>query len=377
MKISILTQPLGHNYGGLLQAYALQKYLQQMGHEPVTLDRRHPGGPLKALKHFIRNLLKLATGKIQTLPSEKKKKAVDQNLIAFRHAHISMSPCIKTQQALLAYYRENSFGAAIVGSDQVWRPTYSPCLPNFYLDFLDTLGVKVKRLSYAASFGVDSWEYSPKDTEQCRELAHKFDAISVREQSAVELCKKHFGIDAEWVIDPTLLLNADDYRKLLPASSSPAPLGKVFSYILDAKPEVTKIPTDIARELDKELHLITPHDAITYTSPSSETMTKPKVEEWIQQIAEADFVVTDSFHGCVFSIIFNKPFIAIGNRRRGLSRFHSLLSIFGLETRLIGAPEEATTELVNAPIEWSKVNNIHQQKREAAKAFLDNNLVQQ
>lgn len=103
--------------------------------------------------------------------------------------------------------------AYVVGSDQVWRPAFNlgPRLGNMFLDFA---GDDVKKISYAASFGCKEWEYTEEQERMCGKLAKRFDAISVREASGVDLCKEHFGVDATLVLDPTLLLNKEDYGKV-------------------------------------------------------------------------------------------------------------------------------------------------------------------
>ena len=100
----------------------------------------------------------------------------------------------------------------------------------------------------------------------------------------------------------------------------------------------------------------------------------PPVEQWIKGFMDAHFVVTDSFHGCVFSILFNKPFIAISNSGRGKSRFLSLLSIFGLEERLIDNPGDCVPELIGSVINWESVNSILEEKRKESFHFLKTHL---
>ena len=105
--------------------------------------------------------------------------------------------------------RENDFDAIVVGSDQIWRPCMFPNIENAYLRF--TIDWDIKRISYAASLGVDNWEYSPKQTKECRRLIQKFNAISVREKSSIDLLKKYFNVNACHVLDPTLLIEGSQY----------------------------------------------------------------------------------------------------------------------------------------------------------------------
>jgi polysaccharide pyruvyl transferase WcaK-like protein len=355
MKISILTQALGHNYGGLLQAYALQAYLKSLGCEVETLNRRAPTRKLRiAFKYLIRNLV------------------LYRNLTEFRNKNLKISPVIKSEQKLREYYRKNSFDIVLVGSDQVWRPSYSPSLYNFYLDFLDDIQCSAKRVSYAASFGVDEWEYSPEQTVTCKNLIQKFDAVSVREDSALSLCRNYLDVDAEWVVDPTLLLDAGDYEKLIGEPESKGDPTKVLAYLLDHSQDKGNIVKKVASTLPAESVAIETQMIITQATARNLLLRPyPKVEDWLKGFRSAKFVVTDSFHGCVFSIIFNRPFVAICNFHRGSSRFHSLLKMFELEERLVYRPEQLTNDLVTAPIDWTKVNKIREEKVNEARRFLN------
>ena len=99
----------------------------------------------------------------------------------------------------------------------------------------------------------------------------------------------------------------------------------------------------------------------------------PLVEQWLCSFRDANFIITDSFHGCVFSIIYNKPFIAIGNKSRGLSRFTSLLKLFGLEGRLVDCLSEVNEDVVNMNIDWRKINAILKDEQRRSRKFLKEN----
>ncbi|MFU2362202.1 MAG: polysaccharide pyruvyl transferase family protein [Clostridiales bacterium] len=228
---------------------------------------------------------------------------------------------------------EGEYDAFIVGSDQVWRPSYNQHLEQAFLNFTENWK-NVKRIAYAASFGVDNWEFTKKQTEECKRLVQKFDFVSVREDTAVNLCKEHLGIEATHVLDPTLLLSADDYQKLidgLKISDSPY----VFSYLLDESEEKIDILEDISKRLNLPVRKIKLEKDISKIPMSKlKSLTYPSIQEWLASFAQADFVVTDSFHGTVFSIIFNKPFVVLPNKGRGVARFESLLKDISLENRI-------------------------------------------
>lgn len=371
MKVAILTQPLGHNYGGLLQAYALQTYLKKLGCEVETLNRRAEGAGRISPKGHLLNLAKLMLGRIKSLPTESRQAWVLSELAAFRDRRLSMSPRIAGEQEIRDYYRDRDFDAFVVGSDQVWRPRYSPSILNFYLDFLDDIKSPAKRIAYAASFGVDDWEYSSDLTEQCKVMAQKFDSISVRERSAVELCRNKLGVPAEWVVDPTLLLEPADYEPLISEREKNDNTGCVLSYVLDPAPEKRSIADSVGRAVGAKVFSIKPEYSITQVRAKDLAKCRfPSVEAWLQAFHDASFVVTDSFHGTVFSILFNKPFLAVGNSARGMARFESLLSQFGLTDRLVESPGEVSSILIHAPVDWVNVNDKREELAEAGRKFL-------
>ena len=156
------------------------------------------------------------------------------------------------------------------------------------------------------------------------DLAKRFDAVSVREKSAIRLCKQYLGVDAVHLIDPTLLLIKEDYIDLLHPTAKTENL--LVCYILDKTDQKTAIATEIMRSLGYQIQNI---------NIDGNNSRQLSVEEWIDSFHRADFIFTDSFHGCVFSVIFRKPFIVFGNIDRGLSRFDSLLNMFDLKNRMV------------------------------------------
>lgn len=376
MKVAILTQPLGHNYGGLLQAYSLQTYLKKLGCEVETLDRRNPDAGSVSTKSHILNLARLLLGRIKSIPTAKRQARVLEELAQFRGRRIIMSPRITGEQELREYYRDRNFEAFIVGSDQVWRPRYSPCLSNFFLDFLDDIESPAKRFAYAASFGVDDWEYSSELTEKCKRLAQNFDAITVRESSAVSLCKDKLGVSVECVVDPTLLLGRSDYELLMNECPANSNADCVLSYVLDPAPEKRSIAGEVGSLLGLKVFSIKPEYSVTQLHTKDfEKCRYPSVESWLQAFRDANFVVTDSFHGTVFAILFNQPFIAVGNSARGMARFESLLSQFGLVDRLVESAAHVTPELIHNKIDWDTVNNRREALAEVGRKFLKTHLL--
>ena len=229
--------------------------------------------------------------------------------------------------------------------------------------------IMVVATSYAASFGVDEWEYTESETADCAAMAHLFDAVSVREASGVKLCQVYLGVDALHVVDPTMLLNADTYTQLI-KTDTPHSSGGLMCYLLDQGSEAKQIVNSIAKAKS-----LKPFSTNTQTENQQlilEERIQPPVEEWLQGFRDAEFVVTDSFHACIFSILYAKPFVVIGNRSRGMARFESLLQMFGLTDRLVRSYEEylSRKESLMLHINYEQVSHILEEKRNEAFAFL-------
>lgn len=369
MRIGILTLPLHTNYGGLLQAYALQTVLEKMGHEAVVLDTPNRKSilkwsyPLEILKRCISKfLLRRPTRVFFEQWFNKTYPIISRNTQPFIANHIHRLE-IKGLKSL----SPDSFDAFVVGSDQVWRPAYftrmyDTSITNAYLAFARNW--KIKRVSYAASFGTDSWEYSKEQTKNCAKYLKMFNAVSTRESSGAELCKKHFGVNATHVIDPTMLLTKEDYVGLINNSSTPKSKGNMLCYILDETKEKTDVIDFVAKS--KGLTPFKVNSKVGDFSLPVEERVQPAVETWLRGFYDADFVVTDSFHACVFSTLFQKPFVIVGNKERGLARFHSLLATYGLEDCLASGPDTVKFSAIN----WEEVSKILNEKRNEAFEFL-------
>lgn len=375
MKIAILTLPLHTNYGGILQAYALQTVLERMGHEVSVIEKIRKPYRLKwneAPSIYMKRIVTKLIGKSCTVFYEQKLNReipiIRQNTDLFITKYIHR----KNYQDFNEI-EEGFFDAFVVGSDQVWRAFWEKqcciVIDNVYLKF--TEGWNVKRMSYAASFGTDEWDYTEQQTTKCRRLIQMFDAVSVREESGVSLCRDYLNVDAQHVLDPTMLLEKEDYIKLFEVAKISESRGNLLCYILDESQEKTNLIDGIAKEKSMKPFMVN-SKVENMHAPLSERI-QPPVEEWIRGFYDAKFVVTDSFHACVFSIIFQKPFIVIGNKERGLSRFESLLSCFGLTERMVSCVEDANKILDNT-IDWKKVNEKLVINRFQSKDFLKTNL---
>lgn len=355
MKIGILTQPLGLNYGGILQNYALQTVLKRMGHEVWTLDvgkyrwRDWLDNAWRVLAH------KLLGHNVGFALTPLQRNQLEVPLRRFVTTHIQLTAPRKNwfSRDMISKYQLDTL---LVGSDQTWRPQYNKHVEDLYLQFAQ--GAKVHRIAYAASFGTDEWEYTDTQTAVCAALAKQFGAISVREQSGVKLCTEKLGVKVEHVLDPTMLLTADDYKELCKQIPVRDPF--VFAYILDAD---EKKMIEIQRFADsKQLPCVIMQANESITPDDS-------VEKWLSHFRDAAFVITDSFHGSVFSILFQKDLFVYKNKGRGASRFDSLFSMLKLENRYITGPVEN-----KEPVNWNEVSKQLVHLREHSSQWLQSNL---
>jgi len=377
MRIGILTLPLHTNYGGILQAYALQTVLERMGHEVVVFDcplRKFElpiwKKPLCYSKRIIKRYILQEKGTL--INKEKidfeKERYFRKNTQPFINAHIHRYVVRKLEDI-----KKNDIDAIVVGSDQIWRMLYFKSMwftkraANAFLAF--TAGWNIKRIAYAASFGNNTPEIPEREIEDCRKAISSFDAVSVREESGVEICKRLFGIDAQWVLDPTMLLSSDDYIKLIGGNMGQSrSTGTLMSYVLDENSDVSELRATIAK--GKKLRINITNIAVNRIG-QNDLIAQPPVENWLQSFLDADFVINDSFHACVFSILFHKQFIVYGNKDRGMERFTSLLGMFGLQDRLV----TSSSEYKPLPdIDYDKVDRILNEKRQETMSFLESSL---
>lgn len=371
-NIAILTQPLGQNYGGIIQNYALQKVLRNLGTEPITINRvgnRHASQIRLVLSRFKQYLYKYILQK--NVLTKKESDLINQNNLNFLHKYVNRSVLINSDNDLSEYFKKNTFDAVVIGSDQTWRPKYSPNIYNYYLDFLEN-NKQIKKVAYASSFGTAEWEYTEKQTQRVKELAKQFNAVSVRENSGVELCKNYLKIDAIHLLDPTLLLNAEDYSELI---NKPKENKGLFTYVLDESKEKQDFIQFIGQQLKMEEHTNQAKKFDPKVKRPLEELIMPPLEGWLQGFRDAEFVITDSFHGTVFSIINQKPFIALVNLKRGASRFESILSKLGLEERMVYDINSFDKNLLDQKIDYDYVNIKLKALKEKSFQFLEDNLV--
>lgn len=367
MKVGILTFDPSPNYGCVLQQFALYRTIEKMGYEPWLVSTRKikRGRALTLKRRFIDFV---NWGAHAVLPQYvTHNEAMDLSIVEIKEFVNSHAPNKITPSDLSEL---NIMNALVVGSDQVWRSAYCDDVRTFFLDFSRDFE-NVKRVSYAASFGVSQLtpeEYSQSLIDECAVLLGKFDAVSVREESGVDICRDNFGRkDAQWVLDPTMLLEQQEYLPVLPQVVK----GKFVHYVLDLDP----VKASVIKAIEDAMGTVAVSniDRIQYSHWASKVQQHRSVESWLSEMASAEFVFTDSFHGCVFCIIFNKPFAVYVNSARGAARFDSLLSLYGLKDRVITDASEIPS-LLARPIDWACVNAVRSQMSKYSISFLQNAL---
>lgn len=350
--IGIITQPLGYNYGGILQNYALQRVLEKMGFNSITLDIGYRYTNVRFLCSKIETQILRFLGINRSYPQKPfKNKCIPIKTGFFIFNKIKTTrPYNRYSGSILKKYKIN---AVIVGSDQVWRPMYNVSIEKMFLDFV---GTKCVKIAYAASFGTDNWEYGKEDTNKCRTLIQTFEGVSVREQSGVKLVKENLMYEnVKFVLDPTLLLDKGHYLSM--CNDIPQNTNKyICLYILDESSKTKEIAEKLSKQMCMPIRQVY-HGGMELT-----------VEEWLSGIRDASFVITDSFHGMVFSIIFNREFMVIPNGNRGNSRFESLLGILGLDSCIYGSLKK------RVPIDWIRINERLEQYKKNSFSFLKEHL---
>lgn len=370
MRIAIITLPLHGNYGGILQNYALQTVLKRMGHTVETVAfPRELKQPLwrKPLAYGKRLIRKFVFRKNVHIFYEQWYNATQPLLLRNVWKFVDNQIVTRTVRRFTNIH-EDDYDVLVVGSDQIWRPIYSyKPITDAYLSFAKDWK-NVRRIAYAVSFGTAEWEYTPGQTAQCAALVRLFDGVSVREDSAVKLCKNHLHCEAIHVLDPTMLLQVVDYVSLFRGQCWEKASGQLLTYILDETPEKTRIIREVTDRYHYEVYRA--NSCYEDVAAPLEERVQPPVEQWLKDFHEAKFVVTDSFHATVFSILFEKPFIVIANKARGLSRIDSLLKMFGLEKHVVSSLAELDLNR-DYGFDTERIREVLQTHRQEAVDFLD------
>lgn len=289
MKIALLTIWHCGNYGAELQAYATYRALSELGHSVSIIDFRENETENKNIKSRIARLINRST-------------ITNLKFTLFWHKYLPKKTChYKTIKDLIK--NPPNADVYIVGSDQVWNYNITKQRAAAY--FLSFGNNSIRRMSFASSFGIRSWNATPDFTQKVQEWLNNFEAISCREKSGIEILNNVFNLKATQVLDPTLLFN--DYSELL--HKKPSTKKTLVYYPLSENPDMEKFAIDLAKQLNLKFKNINKGLKLTRTI----VINKLSIQKWIKSIAEAQLVITPSFHGLAFSLVFHKQFIIISN----------------------------------------------------------------
>lgn len=340
--VGILGYWYATNYGSVITYYALYKIIENLGYTAMLIDRPDKEKDAEPLTVFSREFLN-------------------------KYCNISISPKWKDLEQI-----NDLCDSFIVGSDQVWTRDAIRLMGYYF--FLSFITDDKKKIAYSCSFGQDKFEALPNTIRRVKYYLKKFDAISVRENSGVKILRETLGVDGQQVLDPIFLLPSSEYEKIATKAQQFEQGNYILSYILDpneAKKQALlfvskKVKLKLVNLLDGRYNTYEKNKAIMNLE---NTKCNVMMEDWVNYFMNADFVVTDSHHGLAMAIIFNKPFICINNPARGGTRFTSLLSMLNLEERLI-TPDQIMADHLYEPIEYNRVNEILDEKREQALNWL-------
>lgn len=350
MKVALLNLPYDENYGGNLQRYALMKTLERMGHDVIHLNLRFKWSLPWYKKPYVymrRLLIKIFKNHQAIVFYEQysQNKYLNKCVVtdSFYNEHIKHTAIISSHTDFFKY---KNYDAYIVGSDQVWRKSIADYfLPIFFLDFLKD--VNVPKMAFAVSFGTNENELSSEEIVKYGILYSKFKAVSVRETSSIRLLEQYGWANPSprHLLDPTFLLSKEEYIGIS-EDNSVEKQSFVLCYILDVNDEKKRIIDEICETRDLQPCLVTLGDNVS-------------IPQWLGLFNKAEFVITDSYHGLVFSLIFNKPYRLIRNSFRGNARFDSVFELFGL------------TDSEDNP-DWGEINSIIEKNKKTAIDFLLN-----
>lgn len=348
MKIAIMTWLHNGNYGSMLQAYALQKYLRDQGYDVTNID--YEPGSIQKVKNLIENrnspklfLEKYEAWKVSHDAGFKNERAVrKEKFDQFCMQNMQLSDKFRKPKELKAI--SDTYDIYICGSDQIWSPYLLN--PVYYLCFVGNR----KKIAYAASFGVTSTTTSKR--KQINDYIQRFSDVSIRESEGLSLLdNKNIFV----AVDPTLLLSKEEWEGI--AMHREDRQGYVLCYFLKDNQRYFQAAIRFAEQ--KGLKLVTiPSGTESYKLGEVAAGAGPA--DWAALVHSAGYVFTDSFHAVVFSLIFRREFFAFNkyadsDRNSQNCRVKNLLTIVGLEERIIEKDKTETALTDFAPVNYQKV----------------------
>lgn len=351
MKVGILTFPKSPSYGASLQMYALFKFLKSNDFDVEVINYQNTY--MKNAKHILnsnKRLISKISLNLLNIPMKVKFTKFEKNISFYPKKCISE----------LANMQEiaDRYDAIICGSDQVWNHDIIGKDLNYFLAFCDT---KVRKISYAPSFGYDNVEKYNFDI--AFELINTFNHISVREKSGALMIYEMLNINVPIVCDPTLLLNTNEW--VLMEKKINLPEKFILKFIFNYDENVEKYLEKLEKEMNIPVLILGGHFGTLFKKGKHLINIGPR--EWLYAIHKATIVVTDSFHGLIFSIIYNKE-VYVSLKSKTNTRLKMLVSKFDLENNVI------MENFKRNNIDYDKIYNIKKEFIENSSKFLINAL---
>lgn len=301
MKIGIMTMHRVQNMGSVLQAYALQYKIKQLGYESELIDYVFP--PVKKTHFGARDLVSLGLDALQGFPAKRKKNKIN----AFRAQYLHCSEKTYNREKLLA--EPPHYDLYCTGSDQVWNPIHIGMDTSFMMDFAPD---DAPRIAYASSFS--SKEITEPYFSLYASHLSKYKSITVREQSGIDIVRQMTGKEAAVVCDPTMLLSAEEWQSVAEVSNVELPKEYILVYLLrymfDPRPGFYNIVQSVRNALKLPVYQVNSYNRDSFYS-NVRPLNGLGPADFIRLVKNASFLVTDSFHGTVFATIFNVPMIGV------------------------------------------------------------------
>lgn len=367
MKIGHLTFHASHNYGSVLQAYALSKILQKLGNEVEIINLRSQAqlDAYPVLKFRHRVLHDLFTCWLYPALSRRHRE--------FERFITEVLPITSKEYRTFDDLKNDNlcYDAYVCGGDQIWNPICQDFNPAYYLDFLSS-DDRSLRISYSPSLGRTQF-----DDDTCKMLGHllkNFDYISIREKRGADLLQRLTSKKVSVVCDPVLLLEADEWHKLAKKPKMKKPY--ILTYFLENNHGSKDLIEYLRRSTGYEV--VELNECLRDYFRFYHHVFDASPEEFVGWFMNASFVYTNSFHGTAYATIFNKPFLSaiavdqVNAQNNNDSRKIDYLRAIGLESRLytIGIPK--IDEIIT--LDYAASNNLRKSFRDASLAYLSNAL---
>lgn len=363
-KIAILTFHNAHNYGAMLQAYALQKKCEEYGKcEILDYENKKISNQYKIIRIVGKNPINIIKRAVLDIKNYKKRKLRAEKFNNFMNGYMNLS--LKRFKKEENLKKENiKYDILITGSDQVWNPQIVGGLSEIYtLNFGEN---EIKRISYAASVG-DVNVISDNKEEFLKKLSN-LNYISVRENDAKDELQKIINKDIEVVLDPTLLMSREEWNSEI-ISINKCNQKYIVAYVVEPDTEYIKIVNELSRKTNLPVVYFEAKNS-GYTNVLKSEYTAGPLE-FVNYIKNAEYVVTTSFHATVFSIIFNKKFFIIPHKKTG-ARVTTLLKKLGIDGRIFSNYDEFKTIDYDFETDWSIIEKNLKNEQDASIKWLKN-----